>query len=965
VSDNASSSRHISVFAAWAFAFGTAVGWGSFVMPGVVFLPLSGPLGMVLGVVAGGAVMAVIAWNYHYLVCRMPSAGGTFTYVLRTFGGDHGFFCAWFLYLSYVAIIWANATALTIVARGLFGDALRFGFHYTIEGFDVSLGDILLSSSAIVVASAICCRRRVADGVQTTLAAVFATGFVVSFVACLFCHDGGLQSMAPAFSPHGEKPLTQVLKIVALAPWLFVGFESICHLSREFSFPLKRTFGVMVAAIVASVVAYACVALLPVLSPVAGGANWVDGLARLGAADGASPPATFAVVRAVFGKAGLALFAAIAVGAVFTNLVGNMFVASRLTGAMSDVGVLPKWLGHRDGDGEPVNAIVFLAGVSCLVPLLGRTAIGFIVDVATVGSVIAYAYASAAAFRKAHAVRDRLTEVTGACGLVLSVAICALFIIPNYFSGAMMATESYLILVLWCILGFLYYLYVLKHDRHEHYGRSLVVWIGLIVLILVMSHMWMRQGMYDAMTKTFDSIGRFLTDAPNIDSEVLDDLWSEHLSHQLANANSALVRGGLTQVCLMAVTLAIMFTLFTIVRRRERRLEKEKAMAKSYFFSTVSHDIRTPLNAIIGFSEMLKAGMETKPEREQALDSILVSSKTLLGLVNDVLDLSKLESGKMKISAEPTDCSLLMRGLIDAFRASGCRPEVELRYVERPMPLLMLDPQRIRQIVFNLVGNAVKFTERGHVELRATYDRTAGGDTGLFRIDVEDTGCGIGEDDLKRIGAAYVQVDSKMSRNGGTGLGLAICRQLAFAMGGRMDIESELGSGSTFSIVIPDVRVAKSVSPALASAAAANPSPAAGAALRLGERELPHRVLLVDDSKMNLLVLKAILKKMGDFEVETALDGNEALKLLTSPDAQKFDLVLTDMWMPNLDGEGLVKAIRGNPALSSIPVLAVTADVEVRDKSSEKGFDGILLKPITPATLEKALLETSRRLKTP
>ena len=111
---------------------------------------------------------------------------------------------------------------------------------------------------------------------------------------------------------------------------------------------------------------------------------------------------------------------------------------------------------------------------------------------------------------------------------------------------------------------------------------------------------------------------------------------------------------------------------------------------------------------------------------------------------------------------------------------------------------------------------------------------------------------------------------------------------------------------------------------------------------------------------MNLMVLKALLKKLGDIDVATALDGNEALKLLTSPGAPQFDLVLTDMWMPNLDGEGLLRAIRSNPALAALPVLAVTADVEVRDKAAGKGFDGILLKPITPATLEKALLETSR-----
>ena len=919
-------------------------------MPGTTFLPLAGPLGTVLGVLAGAAVMVVLAWNYHYMVRRMPSAGGTFTFVQRMFGGDHGFFCAWFLCLSYMAIVWANATALTIVARCLFGDALRFGFSYSIKGFEVSLGDVLLSMAAIVSAAAICCRRRTAGGVQAALAATFAVGVAVCFAASLFCHGGGLQSMSPAFSPDGGKPFAQVLKIIALAPWFFVGFESICHLSREFRFPLRRTFGVLVVAIATSVAAYAFLALLPVLTPGAGdGAGWADGLARLGYEKGNLALPTLEAVRSTLGKAGTALFVATILGAVFTNLVGDMFVASRLVGAMADERVFPEWLGRRDGNGEPSRAIFFLAGISCLIPLLGRTAIGFIVDVATVGTVIAYAYTSAAAYSRARADGNGPTKVTGACGLLLSVVIFAIFIVPNYFSGTMMSTESYLILVLWCILGFLYYLHVLRRDTLHRCGRSLVVWVALIVLILVMSHMWMRQGMHDAMTRAFDSIGRFQDSMLDVDAAVRDKMWDAHLDEQLSDMNGALVRSGLVQAGLMIVTLAIMFTLFTIVHRRERRLEREKAEAKSYFFSTVSHDIRTPLNAIIGFSEMLKTGLDSKEEREQAVDSILVSGKTLLALINDVLDLSKLESGKMKIAPEATDCPPLLHGVMDTFRISGKKPGLELRSEIGEMPALMIDPQRLRQIVFNLVGNAVKFTEKGHVTLRAGYARPKDAEAGVFRLSVEDTGCGISEDDQKRICSAYVQVGTKLARNGGTGLGLAICKQLVKAMGGELKVKSDLGLGSTFSVTIPDVKVAGE------AAATERVPPNAAATERVPPERMPRRILLVDDSKMNLMVLKALLKKVGDYETTLAMDGQEALKVLKAAGARPYDLVLTDMWMPNLDGEGLVKEIRADASLVSLRVLVVTADVEVRDKAAEMGFDGILLKPVTAAVLEQTL----------
>ena len=953
-----SSNKHLSPLAAWAFAFGTAVGWGAFVMPGTLFLPKTGPLGTSIGVFIGAVIMAVIAWNYHYMTRRHPGPGGAFSFASRTFGIDHGFLCAWFLSLTYMAIVWANATALTIVGRCLFGDVFRFGFSYRLAGFDIFFGDILFSGAAIMAAAAICCRRRLAGGVQTVLAVLFAVGIATCFAGALFRCGGDLRTAAPAFAPDGGTPVSQILKVVALAPWLFVGFESISHLSGEFGFSLRKTFRVMAWAVATAAFAYAFLVVLPALAP-AGPGGWTDGLGGQGTP---SLP-TFAAAVRVFGRVGMGVIGVTALAAIFTNLVGNMTVASRLLYAMADDGILPARLGAKGADGTPTAAVLFVAGVSLLIPFLGRTAIGFIVDVATIGAAIAYAYTSAAAFRKARAAGSRFGTVMGACGLLLSGAICILFILPNYFSGSMMATESYLILVLWCIFGFVFYRFAFGRDQEQRFGHSTVVWIALLVLIFFMSHMWMRQATVDTTKRSFAEIRLFhdrnCVAGKGVDS---DNGWRDNMTHQLESVNSSLVRVGLVQAGLMAVSLAIMFSLYAMLRRRERRLEHEKTLAKSYFFSTVSHDIRTPLNAIIGFSEMLKVGFKTEAEREQALDSILVSGRTLLGLINDVLDLSKLESGRMEITPEPTDCSRLLHGVMDAFRVSGHKPGMEMLCEIGEMPALMLDPQRLRQIVFNLVGNAVKFTEKGHVKLQANYERAEEAEVGVFRLSVEDTGCGIREEDIKRICSAYVQVGAKLARNGGTGLGLAICHQLVKAMGGELKVKSALGQGSTFSITIPDVRptgkdgtketgttsIQQPVS-AVSSVSSVPSSPSVSSAPI-------RRILIVDDSKMNLMVLKAHLKRLGNYEIVLAIDGQEALAKLEASDETPIDLVLTDMWMPNLDGEGLVKAIRANPALASLRVLVVTADVEMRDKAAEMRFDGILLKPVTTAVLEQALL---------
>ncbi len=970
----AQSEQHLSLLGAWALAFGCAVGWDAFALAWTSFLPKAGPIGTILGLLVGGLIMVVVAWNYHYMINRHPGPGGVYYYAADAFGSDHGFLCAWFLCLTYAAIVWADATAMVIVARYLLGDLFRFGFHYRVADNEVYLGYILLSVSAIAIASVICCRRTVARSLQTVLALACAVGIVACFIAASGVHVGGAQTLAPAFSPTGGGRLSQILGIVIISPWLFIGFETISNTSGEFQFPIRKSFGVMAAALVTAIFAYVLLMGIPVLAPGAGFANWVEGLSRSGDVNFVA----LDVAKAPLGRTGAFVLGFTLIGALFTNLIGNTVAASRLLAAMADDGVLPVWFGRKTREGSPRNAVIAIACVSLVISALGQTVIGIIVEVSIVGAAIAYAYTSAATLKTAHKSGNRLSTATGLAGLVFSVMIILLFIVPNLSADVTgVETESYLVLVIWCIAGLITFLSVFHNDRSNRFGQSPVVWISLLAVILFLSFIWIRQTTYDTTTRAFDDLVE--EDADSYATETADTwdarTWSEKIHDRKGFVNHSIMRNYLVQTGLTVLSLALMFILYKILRHRERELEREKAKAKSYFFSTVSHDIRTPLNAIIGFTEMLQQGFKTEEERAQALDAILVSGRSLLGLINDVLDLSKLESGKMKITPEPTDCPRLMCGLMDAFRASSSTPGLELRCRAEAMPPLMLDPQRLRQIVFNLVGNAVKFTATGYVELRVSYERAENAETGLFRLEVEDTGCGISEEDQKHIGNAYVQVGAKQSRNGGTGLGLAICHQLAVAMGGRLGVVSKLGRGSTFSIEIPDVRSAPKAGAAIAAPAAdegrrskvegpgeSGIVPAATPKLSTLNSQLSprpigtkRRILVVDDAKLNAMVLKALLKNLGDFDITVAMDGQEALTAMTAPGSVPFDLVLTDMWMPNLDGEGLVRAIRKDPALAPIRVIVVTADVEMRTKAVDMGFDDILLKPVTSERLARAL----------
>lgn len=393
--------------------------------------------------------------------------------------------------------------------------------------------------------------------------------------------------------------------------------------------------------------------------------------------------------------------------------------------------------------------------------------------------------------------------------------------------------------------------------------------------------------------------------------------------------------------------------------REERDHALEVERSRSYFFSTVSHDIRTPLNAIIGFSQMLSLGFDDPAEEKRAIDSIIVSGKTLLQLVNDVLDLSKLEAGKMTIEPEPSDCVHIVDEIVESFRVVKPSSKVDIRRKSvTKMPMVMIDPQRIRQILFNLVGNAVKFTERGYIEIRMAFEPT-GERVGTLRLEIEDTGCGISEKGLEQITSPYTQF-SKGARKSGTGLGLAICRQLVSAMSGELAIRSDEGVGTMFRVTIPNVREGTDVLRKTLSAT----QRIRVVSMRDDAAEQVSRVLVVDDSTVNLLVLKTMLQKLNVKDIVTATSGREAIDILMASGTAgraAFDAVLTDMWMPGMDGEAMIKVIRAQPHLVRLPVYAVTADVEARKSAAALGFDGVLLKPVTIAELQQVLSEIGRK----
>ncbi|MBO4500797.1 MAG: APC family permease, partial [Clostridia bacterium] len=450
--------RHLSPLAVWALSFGCSVGWGAFVMPGSYFLPNAGPLGTVIGMAAGAAIMLIFGFNYSFLINRYPDSGGTYSYSKQLFGYDHGLLSAWFMGLVYLAITWANATAIPLIFRNVSeNDVLQFGRLYKIAGYDVYLGEILISVAALIVFGLVCLRGiRLTAVVQTVFALLLMGGVVYLFIA-VFTSSGtdAANTFDPAFSAESS-PLIGILLVVSMAPWAFAGFESVSHTSEEFRFPHKKVLRILVISLAASAAAY-------ILLSVIAASVWP-----------ADMPVFFAIRNAT-GKAGLVILGITAAAGIITGLVGNITAASRLMYSMSRDEMMPRRIGALNRYGAPKYAILFLVAISLPIPFFGRAAIGWIVDVNTIGVAIAYAYTSAAAFKLARSEGRRGVQAVSVLGMAVSVFFLFYFLIPKLTTS--LAAESYFMLLLWAVLGFVVFFLLFRRDRQHRMGNSIVIWL--------------------------------------------------------------------------------------------------------------------------------------------------------------------------------------------------------------------------------------------------------------------------------------------------------------------------------------------------------------------------------------------------------------------------------------------------------------------------------------------------------
>lgn len=458
----------------WAIAFGCILGWGCFINPGKLFLPTSGVAGTAIAFLLGALVMIIIACSYAYLVPKYPKAGGEFTFAKNCFGKRSAFLCGWFLVAAYLTNVPMNSTAIGLIVDGLDGsaDILKWGFHYTIAGFEVYLGEVLFAGLFLVLFGILnIIGVKKAGFVQTLLAVMLGVSVFTLLVAALVSGKARGINMEPIWGfdkavsvanaaagqnigiyahQSGPQITSAILATFAIAPWAFVGFDTIPQAAEEFKFSYRKVLAIMVVAIAFGAFVYIsnntiAAAVLENWPERAIAGEWV----------------VLAAAEELLGILGKILVGIAVSSAVLSGIMGFYLAASRLMFSMSRDGFLPPFFGVLDNRyGTPKNAMIFCIFISLTGPLLGREALGWFVDMSAIGASIGYFFTSAATLVTLRRCSGRrgIMMVVAAAGVAFSVLFMVLQLVPvPGISSVHFGKESYLMLVLWCVIGLAFY----------------------------------------------------------------------------------------------------------------------------------------------------------------------------------------------------------------------------------------------------------------------------------------------------------------------------------------------------------------------------------------------------------------------------------------------------------------------------------------------------------------------------
>ena len=615
---------YLSQAEVWGIALGTAIGWGSLVVTSNTYLAQAGPMGSTLGMLLGAAIMLVIARNYHYMIGYCPKPGGAFSYTVEAFGYDRGFLCAWFLALTYLAVLWANVTSIPLFVRYFLGDVVRVGYLYTFLGYRVYLGEALLSMASLLVIAFVCIHwKKGASMLMLGLGILFTLGITVCFVGAMLGHS---QPLSPAFVPE-KNSVEQVLRIAAISPWAFIGFESISHGAAEYKFPLTKTFRIFVVAVVSTTLLYIFILLLSVTAYPARYDSWLAYIRDLGNLDGLEALPPFYAANRYLGSFGVGALMLSLLALVVTSLIGNMLALSRLFYSLAIERVMPWRYCHTNKQGIPDHAIRLIALGSCLVPFVGRTAIGWIVDVTTLGATLIYGFVSAAVWQLAEKRKDKREKFSGVLGTVIMIAFGLYLLVPNLFSTSTIEAESYFLFVAWSVLGLAYFHVVLRKDKDKRFGHNMIVWVAFLSLVVFVSLVWSTQYNMRATTAGIQRIQQFYQESgADIDGSAFVQQVIDHV-------RDVETRGILAVVTTFALSLGMLISNYSTMHSRVIASEAELGAVKNQ----ANTDPLTGVKSKLAFAEKEKEINALIQNGEAEEFSVIICDVNGLKHINDTL----------------------------------------------------------------------------------------------------------------------------------------------------------------------------------------------------------------------------------------------------------------------------------------------------------------------------------------
>lgn len=449
--------KSLSPIQVCALALGSIVGWGCFVLPGDMFLPQAGPLGTLIGFLIGAFLISFVGVCYSYMIKYAPVAGGAFAYAYIGFGPTAAFICGWALVIGYIAIVMIDIAALSLIFRFLFPGVFEFGELYTIAGWKVYMGEVLLMTAGTLGFGYLNYRGiGFAGKLQLVLAFMLTFGIIAFFGGSASLESANVANLAPLFSEN-RSMIACVLIVFAISPFLFVGFDTVPQAAEEFAFDPARARNIMVIAIFCGVLLYSLVMLGVALA-----IPYPELLAKMDAmrAAGGHAWATGEVATMAFGKFGAIVLACAVFGAVCTGINGFFIASSRLLLAMSRGRILPAWFGRiHPTYRTPYNAIIFTIILALLTPFAGRSAVAWTVDMSSVGTGIGYLFTCIAA-RRVILGSDGIPNKSWrlfccAMGTVCAVLTIGLLLIPG--SPALIGFAPRCVLAGWIVLGVFFY----------------------------------------------------------------------------------------------------------------------------------------------------------------------------------------------------------------------------------------------------------------------------------------------------------------------------------------------------------------------------------------------------------------------------------------------------------------------------------------------------------------------------